>query len=158
MDLFDKFINVIAEFENENVEYILIGGFAVVLHGFPRLTQDIDFFIRPAEKNIEKLKQALQNVFHDPFIDEISLEELHHYPVIRYGTPDGFSIDIMIHIGEAFVFNDIQYEKRKIEGQTVRIATLKSLLKMKENTFREIDRLDVNFLRKKIEKGEKDDD
>ena len=35
MDLIDKFLQVIDQFEKENVEYVLIGGFAVVLHGFP---------------------------------------------------------------------------------------------------------------------------
>jgi hypothetical protein len=151
MDLFKKFMGVFAAFEEESVEYILIGGFAVVLHGFPRLTQDIDIFIRPTEENISNLKNALHSVFNDPAIDEISLHELHRYPVIRYGTPDGFSIDLIISLGEAFSFDDIQYELREIEGQPIRIANLQSLLEMKKFTYREVDRLDVQFLEHKID-------
>ncbi len=151
MDLYEKFLNVIAALEDEQVQYILIGGFAVVLHGFPRSTQDIDFFIKPTSENIKKLKKALQQVFRDPAIDEISLSELERYPVIRYGTPDGFSIDLIVNIGEVFSFDDIHYEVRNIEDQTLKIATVQSLLEMKENTYREVDQLDVKFLRKKIE-------
>jgi hypothetical protein len=152
MDLFEKFMGVVAAFEKERVEYILIGDFAVVLHGFPRLTQDIDLFIRPTEENIGKLKKALHSVFNDPAIDEISLHELRRYPVIRYGTPEGFSIDLIINIGEAFSFDDIRYELREIEGRPIKIATPQSLLDMKKNTHREVDRLDVHFLEDKIER------
>lgn len=156
MDLFEKFINVIAAFEDNNVDYILIGGFAVVLHGFPRLTQDIDIFIRPKKNNIDNLKIALKQVFDDPAIDEITLEELNRYPVIRYGTPDGFNIDLIAKIGEIFSFDDVICEKHIIEGQSIKIATTESLIKLKENTMREVDAIDLQFLRKK-QKNKNDD-
>jgi len=153
MDLFEKFLNVIDRLQKENVDYILIGGFAVVLHGFPRLTQDIDLFIRPTEENISKLKMALHSVFEDPDIDGLTLQELQKYPVIRYGTPEGFSIDLIISLGETFIFDDIEYDLREIDGYTVRIATPKALFNMKKSTFREIDQMDLQFLRLKIDEG-----
>ncbi len=143
MELFDKFIKVIAEFEREGVEYVLIGGFAVVLHGFPRLTQDIDMFIRPTEENITKVRRALYTVFHDQSISEITLDEVASYSVIRYGTPDGFNIDLIANIGEAFTFDDIEYEVRDIERKKIKVATTESLIRMKEKTFREVDRIDL---------------
>lgn len=154
MDLIEKFFQVIDQFEQEKVEYVLIGGFAVVLHGFPRFTQDIDIFIRPTEENVAKIKKALQKVFNDASIEEITHEELDKYPVIRYGTPEGFSIDLIGRIGEAFRFGDISYRAVKLEGHTVRLATPESLLRLKENTMREIDQLDAKFLREKISKGD----
>jgi len=156
MDLYEKFIEVIAALQKENVEYVLIGGFAVVLHGLPRVTQDIDLFLKPTEENIVKLKKALQDVFNDPDIHEISLEELNKYPVIRYGTPDGFSIDLIVNIGEMFSFDDIQFETRNIDGQIMRIATPRTLLEMKSNTYREIDQFDVKFLQNKLENEGRD--
>lgn len=158
MELFDKFIRVLKAFEQEYVDYILIGGFAVVLHGLPRLTQDVDVFIRPTVENIDKLRKALLNVFEDPSIHEITLDELNRYPVIRYGTPDGFSIDLIVNLGEAFSFDDIHFEERKIEGINLKIATPESLIEMKKNTMRETDQYDINFLREKIRKGEEDGD
>ncbi len=157
MELFDKFIRVLEAFDEENVDYILIGGFAVVLHGLPRLTQDVDVFIRPNSENIDKLRKALLKVFKDPSIREITLDELHRYPVIRYGTPDGFSIDLIVNLGEAFSFDDIHYEVREIEGTKLNIATPESLIEMKKNTMRESDQFDINFLQEKIRKEENGD-
>jgi hypothetical protein len=152
MDLIDKFLQVIDQFEKENVEYVLIGGFAVVLHGFPRLTQDIDVFIRPTEENVKRLQTALKNVFDDRSIDEITYDELARYPVIRYGTPDGFNIDIIAQIGEAIQFDDIEYDVMEVEAHRLKIADEHSLIRMKENTMRETDQADVRFLKEKLKR------
>jgi hypothetical protein len=48
-DLFEKFLEVLEAFGKEEVDYILVGGFAVILHGMPRLTQDIDVFVKMKE-------------------------------------------------------------------------------------------------------------
>jgi len=137
MDLVEKFLQVIDQFEKENVEYVLIGGFAVVLHGFPRFTQDIDLFIRPTEENVQRLQRALKNVFDDDSIDEITCSELGRYPVIRYGTPEGFNIDLIAQIGGAIHFDDIDYRIIEVEGHRLKIADEQSLIRMKENTMRE---------------------
>jgi hypothetical protein len=156
MDLIEKFLQVVDRFEKENVEYVLIGGFAVVLHGFPRLTQDIDVFIRPTEENVQRLQRALKSVFDDDSIDEITCNELGRYPVIRYGTPEGFNIDLIAQIGEAIHFDDIDYRIIEVEGHRLKIADEQSLIRMKENTMREIDQADVRFLREKLKRKDAD--
>lgn len=45
-DLFKKFFDVLDALEKEKIEYILIGDFAMVLYGMPRVTQDLDLFIK----------------------------------------------------------------------------------------------------------------
>lgn len=150
MDFFDQFLEVLAQLETNDVEYVLIGGFAVVLHGYPRLTQDVVLFVRPTETNIHKLKAALHNVFSDPSIDHIQYQDFARYSVIRYGTPNGFSIDLITSIGEAFSYEDIDAEIMELEGHQITIATPESLLEMKQRTMREVDAMDVRFLRNKI--------
>ena len=71
MDQFDKFFKVFKALEKQNVDYILVGGVALVLHGMQRLTQDIDIFLSIVPENIEKLKNALFNVFQD---DDLTTE------------------------------------------------------------------------------------
>jgi hypothetical protein len=110
------------------------------------LTQDLDIFINPDESNVLRIRNALNSVFNDNSIEEITFDELNNYPVIRYGTPDGFNIDIIIRIGEAFSFSDIEYNIKEIESHKIKIATPESLVKLKQNTFREIDKSDVLFL------------
>jgi hypothetical protein len=45
---------------SHGVEYLVVGGYAVAFHGHPRLTGDIDFFVRPAYENAERVLQVLK--------------------------------------------------------------------------------------------------
>jgi hypothetical protein len=90
MDHFQEFLKVLKAMDDEGVEYILIGGFAIILHGLPRFTMDMDFFIKMASENVDRLRKALYSLFADSDIEEITFDELVKYPVIRYGTPNGF--------------------------------------------------------------------
>ncbi len=146
----DKFLSVLSALEIEGVEYVLIGGFAVLLHGSPRVTEDLDVFIRTNENNLNKLRKALRRVFSDESIDEITSPELKQYAVIRYGTPEDFYIDIISNIGEAFTFDDIKSEEIEVDGTKIKIATLESLYRMKEKTYRAVDQVDLLFLAEKM--------
>jgi hypothetical protein len=49
------------ELLNSNgVEYLVVGGFAVAWHGYPRFTADIDFFLRAAPANAEAVLRTLR--------------------------------------------------------------------------------------------------
>lgn len=149
-DMFSRFLELMNEFEKNNVDYILIGGIAINIHGFARNTEDIDLFINPTETNVDNLRTSMNNIFHDNEINEITVEELEKYAVIRYGTHDDFYIDIISKIGEQFRFQDLTYEEKFIEGVRIRVADLNTLYKLKENTYREIDQLDIKFLKTKM--------
>lgn len=45
------------------VEFLVVGGWAVIAHGYPRLTVDIVFFVRKASDNAERLYRALTDFF-----------------------------------------------------------------------------------------------
>lgn len=62
---FGQAIEVLAEFEREQVRYVLIGSMAMAAHGIIRATQAVDFFVSPDAENVAKIKRALQSVFHD---------------------------------------------------------------------------------------------
>jgi predicted nucleotidyltransferase len=149
MNLIKAFNKIFAALNKNKVEYILIGGYAVVLHGLPRTTQDIDIFVNATEENIVKLRSALMETFNDKSIEEITLQELNKYPVIRYGTPEGFNIDIITRLGEEFKFKDLKYDTTKMENVKINFADIDTLIKLKEKTFREIDNSDILFLKAK---------
>lgn len=50
---------LIEAFEKNNVQYVLVGGFAVNYYGYLRATQDIDFLVMPSEENALNLMNAL---------------------------------------------------------------------------------------------------
>ena len=141
---FGRFLDLIRAFEQANVDYVLVGGVAVNLHGIVRATEDIDFFVQPEPSNIERLKHALGSLWDDPEIEDIRAEDFAAYPTLRYGPPTGdFVIDILTSLGTAFRFEDLRSEILTIEGVPVRVATPETLVRMKRGTLRPIDRADA---------------
>lgn len=152
---FDEFIEILKALEKEDVEYALIGGVALILYGMNRVTQDVDIFIDPGETNVKKLRKALSSIYRDAEIEEITADEISKYQVIRYGTPDGFYIDIMSSIGTAFSFEDISYQIINYEDIKIKTATPDTLYKLKKDTPRDRDKYDTFFLSELMKKLKK---
>ncbi|NIA28380.1 MAG: hypothetical protein GWP06_00530 [Actinobacteria bacterium] len=149
---FKEFMRVLQAFEKQKVNYVLIGGVAMILYGMERLTRDVDVFVEMIPENIERLRKALNSIYKDASINEISMQELDQYSVIRYGTPNGFNIDMMSRIGEAVSFNDLEYETVEYKGTKIRIATPETLFNLKKDTVRQKDKVDAFFLNELIKK------
>ena len=149
---FDRFLQLLRELEAHRVEYVLVGGAALNLHGIIRATEDMDFFVRLEEGNLKRLKAALRTVWNDPEIEEIKACEMADtYPVIRYGPPDeDFAIDLLSRLGTELEFDDLDVEVVELEGVKIRLATAATLYKMKKGTVRPIDRADAAALREKF--------
>ena len=154
---FGEYLRVLDAFEKYEVEYVLIGGFAVILYGMPRLTRDIDIFVEMIPQNIEKLRNALHSLFQDPTVEEITLGELEKFPVIRYGTPAGFSIDILSRLGEVATYEDLEYEVINIQGIDIKVATPETLYLLKKDTVRPEDKVDAMFLEEYIRRSKMED-
>src|SRR6185503_90387 len=87
------------------VEYVIVGAIALGLHGLVRATTDLDLFVRPTEENVNRLREALFDVWQDPAISEISAAELAgEIPVVRYSPTDDLTVDLIARLGEAFTF------------------------------------------------------
>lgn len=149
---FTRFLDLLRALEQQRVEYILIGGVALNLHGIVRTTEDIDLFVRPDEDNIARLQQALRSIWDDPDIAQITAADLAgEYPTIRYGPPgEDFVIDILSRIGTAFSFEDLQAETVHYAGIQVRVATPSMLYRMQRHTLRAIDRADATALQERF--------
>jgi hypothetical protein len=150
---FEKFLLLLRELERHQVDYVLIGGIALTLHGIVRATEDIDLFVRPDEDNIQRLRKALQAAWADPDIEQITATDLAgDYPTVRYGPPgEEFVIDFLSRLGSAFQFADIQAETVEIEETPVKVATPAMLYRMKRDTIRPIDKADAAALREKFD-------
>lgn len=146
MDL-DKLQAVFLALDAHNVDYAVFGAVALGLHGLARATADLDLFLAPAPDNVERLKAALRSVFDDPSIDEISAEDLcGDYPAVRYFPPEGFAIDILTRLGEAFYYKDLECEVKYFDGAPVRVVNPETLWKLKKDTVRPGDRIDAEAL------------
>lgn len=155
-ELDKEFIRICDTFNKYNVKYVVIGGFAVILHGLPRTTEDIDFFIEDSVENIKRLRTALKELYNDPSIEEITHEEIKEYAVIRYGTPDDFYIDIIARLGSEVSSEEVlnSYVIFEIDNVKIPVCDIEMLIKMKK-TVRERDLRDLKFLMKKATEQKK---
>ena len=53
---FEELLRLLGE---HGVEYMIVGGYAVAYHGYPRFTKDIDLFFRVTGGNVQRLRHAL---------------------------------------------------------------------------------------------------
>ncbi len=144
----DDVLAVIHAFNVHGVEYVLIGGVALNLHGLVRGTEDLDFLVGPEAENFSRIRAALRSLFEDASIEEITAEDAARYAVIRYGPPGGrFYIDLLTRIGRAFRYGEIENETIDVNGIAVRVATPRALYRMKRDTLRGRDRDDATALK-----------
>lgn len=149
---FELFLKIVKNMNRYGVKYIIIGGMAMALQGMVRATEDIDIIIPKDSENLEKLKNALKDIWNDPCINELIFEDLQKYAVIRYGPPDGdFYLDIITSIGEMFSFENIEAEKKELSGILINVACKETLYKMKKDSLRAIDKADSIWLQKIME-------
>ena len=153
MSELSNILKIIEQLEKEQVDFIIIGGMAVILYGMPRTSEDLDILVKMKSENIQKIRNALSNIFSDSEIKEITFNELKNYAVIRYISPDNDIIDIVANLGEAFHYENIEFKEMEIEGIKVKVATPKALINMKSSTYREKDKLDLLFLKELIKKN-----
>ena len=59
---FKEFLSLL---NTHRVDYLLVGGYAVVLHGYPRSTGDIDLWIRTSRGNAERVLRACRDFGFD---------------------------------------------------------------------------------------------
>ncbi len=143
---------MLAALERDGVQYVIIGGVAMNLHGLARATEDLDVFVAPTRENIGRLRTALTSVFADPHIDDISADDLlGNYPAVQYVPPDGaFHVDILTRLGEEFRFDDLAWERVDFDGLEVSVVTPDMLYRMKKDTVRPRDRIDADHLRRRL--------
>jgi hypothetical protein len=60
MDLHPALMRRSGAFSSSNVEYLVVGGWAVSVHSEPRFTKDLDVLIGTADDNLERAAQALK--------------------------------------------------------------------------------------------------
>ena len=86
MEVHPDFRDLLALLNEHEVEYLIVGGYALAFHGAPRFTGDIDVFVRPEPQNAKRILNALAD-FGFPFSD-LSLDDFQSPDkVVQLGVP-----------------------------------------------------------------------
>ena len=132
---------------SNEVEFVIVGAYALAVHGLPRASQDIDVFVRPTTENARRIAKALGD-FGYPALSEAASEAFASPArMATLGTPP-LRIDIMNAI-DGVSFEEAASESVKLEvaGTSMPFLGLAHLVANKLATGRTKDRLDVELLR-----------
>jgi len=139
---FKEFIQLL----NDNrVRYLVVGGYAVALHGYPRYTRDIDIWVELSEENATHIVEALEQ-FGFASLGLKESDFLVKEQVIQLGYAPN-RIDIITTLS-GITFAEC-YDKRvpvEIDGVKINFIDLDSLRKNKKATGRLQDLADLENL------------
>ncbi|RYY37508.1 MAG: hypothetical protein EOP46_02350 [Sphingobacteriaceae bacterium] len=143
----EDFRKFLQSLNNNDVRYILIGGYSVILHGYSRTTGDMDIWVERTGTNYQYIKKAFSD-FGMPVFNMTEENFLHHptWDVFTFGNPPS-SIDIMIRAkGLDFdtCFNQSVYFEE--EGIQIRTININDLLDAKKASARPKDIDDIQNL------------
>jgi hypothetical protein len=136
------------------VDFVVIGGLAVQVHGYVRSTKDIDVIVRPSTLNLSRLSEALADLDAEPraaatinLTDPHQLRSAPLVPIItRAGPLDLVNIE---HLAGAPASYDSLREAAllvELPGAEVAFAGLSDLIRMKRAAGRQHDLADIEAL------------
>jgi hypothetical protein len=141
-DIFNEhFRDFIHALNEQQVEYVLVGGMAVILHGYVRGTGDMDVWVNKTKENYRKLAKAYDQ-FGMPLFDMTELNFLgNEYDVFGIGSPP-VKIEIMTSVkGLNFEETFAMAQTYEESGLTIRFIHINHLVQAKKASgrFRDLD-------------------
>ena len=147
---FEKLLVLLAD---AGVDFVLVGGLAVALQGYVRLTEDVDVLVDASDANIRRLLGAL-SIFGEGFASELEpgdfSEEEGAVRIVE--EAEECQIDVFtLMAGRRFADVAADADRFEVAGRVIRYASKASLIGWKEQSVREKDRLDAIALRRLTE-------
>lgn len=132
------------ELNRLGANYLVIGGFAIIHAGYPRLTGNIDLLVDTSLENEQRIYKALE-IFPDKAVRELQPGEIAKYTVVR--VADKLVVGLMkaaCGIEYAEAAKEIEY--REVDGVRIPFASARLLWRMKAPTHREKDAPELLYL------------
>jgi hypothetical protein len=151
---------ILREFQDQKVKYVLVGGIAVNLLGSFRSTADMDILVEMSDVNLRKVVSILkqkgyrvkQPVEPMGIADEKTRHDWIHNKHMKafnfYKEDELKEVDIIIESPVSYEDARRGSTRIKVEDIVLRVISIDNLIKMKKNTGRDKDRLDIEELKK----------
>jgi predicted nucleotidyltransferase len=141
------FRDILSCLKDEEVEFIIVGAYALAAHGFPRATGDIDILVRTSSVNAHKVMRALAR-FGAPTSDLSEEDFMSPNMVVQIGV-EPCRIDLLTGIS-GVKFDEAWGNKVSIiiDGLEISILSKADLLKNKLAAGRDKDQGDIAWLEK----------
>jgi predicted nucleotidyltransferase len=143
-----EFVGLLNE---KGVKYLVIGGYAVAYHGYPRYTKDIDIWVWLNEENAQKVIETIK-AFGMASMQILVEDLLNKNSVIQLGMPPN-RIDILMDL-ETLDFETCYAQKEitHIDGLQIAFLDFDSLIQSKLAAGRPQDKVDAKKLKERKSK------
>ncbi len=156
-----RFFELLGALRAHDVEFVVIGGFALAFHGVPRATKDVDIVPAPGEANLRRLWQALDELDAEPQgLEDFRPEEMPHEWGLESLISGGGNwilhtrlgrLDVMQWVEPFESYAELRANATEVRvdeiGAAILVAGRDDLIAMKEAAGRDQDRIDVSALR-----------
>ena len=131
---------------DNKVRFLVVGAYAMGVYGYPRATGDFDIWVEASSENSEKIYRSLSQ-FGAPLSDITKTTFCEEGIIFQIGVAPR-RIDIITKI-DGVDFKKAYPDKQEIEIEDIKIPFLskEDLIRNKESTSHEKDKLDVKYLR-----------
>jgi len=143
---FEKLLVVLA---TDRIDFAVVGGLAIILNGYYRTTQDADVLVHDSPDNLRALLNSLSG-WGEGWARELKPEDF-VFTVGSIRVMEDFDLDIFIRMRDKKL-DDFRPRLRLFEASGVRIPYLapEDLIFLKEGSWRDKDKLDVQAMREII--------
>lgn len=158
MNLTRDFVDFIDLLNQYDVAYMIVGGYAVGFHGYPRYTGDLDIWIDRTEENVDRLMSVVK-AFGGPHA-EMNKEDLLKMPSAQNPSPgvsfgrEPMRLEIVSAI-DGVIFKECfkNIEQKKIAGVDFKYIHYNDLKTNKLSTGRLKDQADIEELEMRTKKS-----
>jgi hypothetical protein len=136
--------------EAARVDYVTVGGFALVAHGVVRATEDVDIIPGPASANLSRLADALESLGAQPHGEPdtaITADLLARPANMRFETDAG-QVDVLLADQYRSLFDELREDALTVDvdGTSVIVVSRNDLIRLKAGSGRDRDVLDIGEL------------
>ena len=155
------YVDLFSALARHKVDYLLIGGLAVSLHGVERATMDVDITVAMNTENLSALIEAakelkLSPVLPVPIESLLDLELLRQWHAERnleafaLRTPDlaGVTVDVLLFPPVEFSGMASRAEVFEVAGTGIQVVSIDDLIALKKAVGRPIDIIDIDHLQR----------
>lgn len=143
----DFYLKVIDAFNQEEVEYMLVGGFAVNFHGYNRSTGGLDLWVSKRDDNLQSIQRAIESLGFEFPVEAIT--ELKEGRMVSF-SDSGFLVELMARLN---ISNEVTFQEaydnsviRLVDGISISVISINELKQEKARSKRYKDLDDLSKL------------
>ena len=144
------FEKLLVKLANGGVQFVIVGGIAVTLHGYVRLTEDVDVLIEPSTQNVRRLLESLAD-YGEGFARELDLDDFDDEEgAIRIvEVVERSQLDVFTRMS-GLTYQDLRTDADilNLSGHQIPYASKTALIGLKSRSVREKDQFDVIALKR----------